>query len=45
MERNWHIPTDKKAFTLVELVIVIVIVGILSTIFRFGLFFAFIKGN
>jgi prepilin-type N-terminal cleavage/methylation domain-containing protein len=32
MERNWHIPTDKKAFTLVELVIVIVIVGILSTI-------------
>ena len=32
MERIWHIPTDKKAFTLVELVIVIVIVGILSTI-------------
>lgn len=32
MESNWHKPTNRKAFTLVELVIVIVIVGILSTI-------------
>ncbi|MDD5021433.1 MAG: prepilin-type N-terminal cleavage/methylation domain-containing protein [Endomicrobiaceae bacterium] len=32
MERHWHKITNKKAFTLVELVIVIVIVGILSTI-------------
>jgi len=32
MERHWQKITNKKAFTLVELVIVIVIVGILSTI-------------
>ena len=32
MERKWIKISDKKAFTLVELVIVIVIVGILSTI-------------